>query len=94
MGRQKPAVDTAPHSEEKLHDSKVDTAVSHGYDPFNGEVYLFKDTEGYWLENWRTDHYSDYLHDEKGNLITGEDQALACLDNEIANAHFNSPVYP
>ena len=94
MGKTKPAANIAPHNEEKLNDSKVDTAVAFGYDPFNGEVYCFGDSEGYWIENWRTEHYSDYLQDAKGKLITDEDAAIACHEQECANAHFNCPVYP
>lgn len=83
----------APQSVEKANDNKVDTCVAFGYDPFNGEVYLFADEEGYWIENWRTDHYSDYLQDDEGNLITDEDAAIACHEQEIANANFSCPVF-
>lgn len=93
MPKLKTAANVAPQSEEKLNDSKADTCVAFGYDPFNGEVYLFKDDVGYWIENWRTEHYSDYLSYEKGDPITDEDQAIACFEQECANAHFSSPVY-
>lgn len=93
MGNKKPAANLVPQSEEKATDNLPDTCVAFGHDPFNGEVYLFFDGKGYWMENWRTEHYSEYLADEKGNLITDEETALACHENECANAHFNCPIY-
>jgi hypothetical protein len=94
MPKQKIAADVAPHNEKKATDNNADTSVAFGYDPFNGEVYCFFDGVGYWIENWRSEHYSDYLHDADGNLITDEDAAIACHEQECANAHFSSPVYP
>ena len=93
MAKQKPAANVAPHSEEKATDNKSDATVAFGYDPFNGEVYCFFDGEGYWLENWRTEHYSEYLTDAEGNLITDEKTAIACHEKECANAHFNCPIF-
>jgi hypothetical protein len=93
MAKKLTAVNQAPRNEKKATDNLPDHTVAHGYDPFNGEVYCFFDGNGYWLENWRTEHYSEYLTDEKGNLITDEDTALACHEKECANAHFNAPLY-
>ena len=93
MAKQKPAAKIAPHDEQKATDNLVDTCVAFGHDPFNGEVYLFGDNEGYWLENWRTDHYSDYLVDEEGDMIIDEATALICHEKECANAHFNQPLF-
>jgi hypothetical protein len=92
MAKKKPA-DVAPQSEEKANDNKADECVASGYDPFNGEVYLFKDSEGYWIENWRSNHYSEYLQYEEGDPITDEKQAMACFEAECANANFSCPVY-
>lgn len=75
-------------------DAFQDYLIAEGNDPFNGEVHLFKDATGYWIENWRTEHYSDFLKDAFGWLIKDEAQALECFNAEIANAHFNCPIYP
>jgi len=75
-------------------DTAADYEIAAGHDPFNGEVYLFWDGHGYWIENWRTDHYSDYLQDENGKLIKDEAQAIECWQKEISNAQFVGAIYP
>jgi hypothetical protein len=77
----------------KNSDEWQDFEIAAGHDPFNGEVYLYKDNTGYWIENWRTDHYSQYLADENGKLIKDEEKALECFNGEVANAQFSSPIY-
>lgn len=78
----------------KNTDELVDLEVASGTDPFNGWVYLFYDGYGYWIENWRTDHYSDYLQDETGKLIKSEDEARMCFDREISNAQWAGAIFP
>lgn len=75
-------------------DEQPDIDIAAGLDPFNGEVYLFRDETGFWVENWRTNHFSDYLQDEQGNLIIDEAEARICFEKEISNTQFSQAIYP
>lgn len=77
----------------KNQDELEDILIAEGHDPFNGELCLFRDKNGYWIENWRTSHYSDYLKDAEGAIIKNEDAALQCFNAEVANANFSTPLY-
>lgn len=85
---------TTTNNKAHKDDEEVDFEIASGTDPFNGLVYLFYDSTGYWIENWRTDHYSDYLQDDAGNLIDDEAEAMKCFNAEISNAQWVGAIYP
>ncbi len=78
----------------KNTDEAADYEIAAGTDPFNGLVYLFYDGAGYWIENWRTDHVSDYLQGANGKLIKDEAEAMKCFNAEISNAQYVGAIYP
>lgn len=83
----------ATKNKSKNTDQQPDVEHAAGLDPFNGEIYLFADETGFWIENWRTNHYSDYLTDADGELITDEAEAMKCFEAECTNTQFSQPLY-